>query len=167
MLVRYALHHSTTSVYTHPPTPNYPTPHHRITASPPCIHCTHITRTWWCLLTPFLTFTPKHARAPTLNTPQRCPLHTHPTAPSRMFTSSAMLTPGQRMLAAIQARDEIYLCAVPKKRVSIKRRNIRRAGQRMQKRRFEFKQYKICCGCGNPVLQHHLCMKCKKIHPVV
>lgn len=70
-------------------------------------------------------------------------------------------------LCTLPLHTQIDLCAVPKKRNTLQRKHRRIAGQRMVNRRFEYKNYKICLNCGSPVLPHHLCMKCKKMHPVV
>jgi ribosomal protein L32 len=48
-------------------------------------------------------------------------------------------------------------CAVPKKKTSVSRQRHRRAGQRLQKRRRIYQNYRLCFVCGATVLQHHLC----------
>ena len=59
------------------------------------------------------------------------------------------------------AREIVELCAVPKKRVSIRRRRVRRHGQRMKNIKKEIVSYKICYQCGNPYKLHHMCGTCK------
>jgi len=82
------------------------------------------------------------------------------TVPSWKFGSPILSTPSQRVHAMVVAQQNICLCAVPKKKHTVAKRRIRRAGQRLAKRKWQYVQYYLCDTCGDPTRQHHLCMTC-------
>jgi ribosomal protein L32 len=64
-------------------------------------------------------------------------------------------------------RNSMLICTVPKRKSSVMVRKIRRAGQRVKKKKTWYKAYSWCTGCGKPVLKHHLCLTCMRVLPRV
>lgn len=76
------------------------------------------------------------------------------------LSSPVLSTPSQELHARLQAKQKILLCAVPKRKTSVRRRRIRRAGHRLAKKKWNYVYYKLCPTCGDPVRPHLLCMNC-------
>lgn len=77
----------------------------------------------------------------------------------RTREGQALCSPTDRMAAVAHARQTMELCAVPKKKVSLHKRKLRRNGQRGQTK--PYVPYFVCLGCQNPVRLTQMCMECK------
>jgi len=85
---------------------------------------------------------------------------------STSLSTSAILSPSSSSF--LSAFDPLspsapILCAVPKRKTSVRVQRNRRAGQRAQKAKRLYVNYRICLNCGSAVKPHFLCEKCRQV----
>eukprot|EP00474_Spongospora_subterranea_P010184 CRZ10642.1 hypothetical protein [Spongospora subterranea] len=82
----------------------------------------------------------------------------------RMLPSARSMMPIlSAHIGAAEIGADLDLLACPKKKVSVFKRRLRRAGHRGQLG-CQYKPYKVCPTCGTAVEMHYLCMKCTNAH---